>query len=144
MNFRVINLVFFPLNLKIRCNECGKNCYSIQTLRSHMKQHSGSMERFICDICKKVFLQKRALLQHMKDHNDGKFPNHYYKFITEHFDLSCDLCEKLFSAFYDARDHYKECHNNDHGYIKCCKMKFRKWCFVTDHIDFHMKPDIFK
>lgn len=42
----------------------------------------------------------------------------YLKFMIEHFDMKCDLCEAVFSGFWDAREHYREIHNKNKGYIK--------------------------
>lgn len=39
--------------------------------------------------------------------------------------------------------HYKKCHQSK-GYIKCCRLKFRKECEIEDHIKLHCRPDMFQ
>lgn len=106
-----------------------------------MKLHS---EIFICDICTKTFASKRCLREHMKIHGQAKLPELYGQFIKDNFDMSCDQCDTVFTSFYDARCHYKEFHNVNKGYIKCCKIKLRKLCAVTNHIESHLNPAKFE
>lgn len=68
------------------------------------------------------------------------------KFISENFDMKCDMdeCEVVFASFYDARKHYKDKHNYDYGYIKCCNTKFNQHWMVIDHVRVHLNPEYFK
>lgn len=68
------------------------------------------------------------------------------RFILENFDLKCDNdgCDAQFDSYYMARKHYKDAHNYDQGYIKCCGTKFRQFWMVTDHVKAHLNPSYFK
>lgn len=106
-----------------------------------MKLHTNI---YICDNCTKSFTSKNCLRAHLKKHAPDKLPDSYDKFIADNFDMSCDQCDTVFTSFYDARCHYKEFHNVNKGYIKCCKIKLRKLCAVTNHIESHLNPAKFE
>lgn len=65
-------------------------------------------------------------------------------FINENFNLKCDHCDTIFSGFYDARRHYKDAHNDDNGYLRCCNLKLNQMILVRDHIRSHLNPESFK
>lgn len=85
---------------------------------------------------------------HMKCHENKneEMDEQCKRFILENFDLKCDYegCEAKFDSFYMARKHYKQSHNYDQGYIKCCGTKFRQFWMVTDHVKAHFNPEYFK
>ncbi|XP_055317606.1 transcription factor grauzone-like [Sitodiplosis mosellana] len=99
-----------------------------------------------CKICSKSFNSRQSLLLHRKVHveNDEEEDVDYINFMVEHFDMKCDFCETVFRGYYEAREHYKEVHNEDKGYIKCCNTKLRERCSVRDHIKSHLEPEVFK
>lgn len=106
------------------------------------------MKQVPCDICKKLFASKESVAyeRHMRRHeetNENEDGQHD-KFITENFDMKCDLCDTVFTAFHDARRHYKEFHNDDKGYLKCCNIKLRELWIVRDHVKSHLNPESFK
>lgn len=84
--------------------------------------------------------------RHLKRHyeNDEVKDEQYIKFIRESFDMKCDFCDNIFSGLCDARRHYKDAHNEDNGYIKCCDIKLNKLPLVEDHIRSHLDPEFFK
>lgn len=92
-----------------------------------------------------MFTRKNSLKSHLKRHLKWK-DSPYDKFIKENFDLKCDhdLCSQTFTTLHDARRHYKEQHNENNGYIKCCNTKLRELSLIRDHIKSHLKPDSFK
>lgn len=112
-----------------------------------MKQHTElGKECFICDVCKKTFTSKVGLKRHLQWHNDvnNSENDQYKRFIAENFDMKCDQCTAIFISFHDARQHYRELHDDKKGYLKCCNMKLRELWIVTDHINSHLNPANFK
>lgn len=99
-----------------------------------------------CDICNEMFHSQRKLAFHKKSHEEDPYDKELYdQFIAENFDMKCDQCEeKKFITFDDARRHYKECHNEDKGWIKCCGKKLRSLLLIRDHIKKHLNPEQFK
>lgn len=68
----------------------------------------------------------------------------HVKFIAENFDMKCDFCDTVFTAFYDAKHHYKQFHGEDKGYLKCCNVKLTHLWMMRDHIQSHLNPESFK
>lgn len=108
-----------------RCNECGKVFKGPHGLSGHIKQQHQTekvkRERFICDICKRTFITKMALIRHIELHIksiESKAEDQYEKFMIENFDMSCDRCSTVFISLYDAQRHYKQLHSYDYGYLK--------------------------
>lgn len=66
------------------------------------------------------------------------------KFMAENFDMKCDFCDAVFNAFVEARVHYREYHNDERGYLKCCTSKLRSLATIKDHIESHLNPELFK
>lgn len=92
-----------------------------------------------CDVCKKSFSKLKNLQLHKKVHkNDPPDREMYDQFIADNFDMSCDQCDAKFTAFHDARQHYKDKHDEDNGYLKCCGKKLRKLWIIRDHINTHL------
>lgn len=75
----------------------------------------GAKKRNIkCDICAKTFREPKQFEKHKRLHeNDSSLAvsEMYYKYMAEHFDMTCDRCDAKFTAFLDAREHYKDVHN---------------------------------
>lgn len=99
-----------------------------------------------CDICNEMFHSQRKLAFHKKSHEKDPYDKELYEqFIAENFDMKCDQCEEeKFITFDDARRHYRECHNEDKGWIKCCGKKLRSLLLIRDHIKKHLNPEQFK
>lgn len=107
-------------------------------------------ELFICHICQKSFSSKILLKKHVESHtkntnnSSDNIPEHYKKFITENFDMTCDHCGLVLTSLRNARFHYRESHDEDMGYIKCCKIKLNKQYAVLNHINHHFSLSLFK
>ncbi|XP_031627535.1 zinc finger protein 883-like isoform X2 [Contarinia nasturtii] len=132
---------------KYKCSQCGKVILSETQFAKHMRNHTMPNEKTIsCSICKKLFTSEVGLKHHMKGHTERNEAedSQMVKFIAENFDMKCDHCETVFNGFYDARRHYKELHNDDKGYIKCCNIKLRELCRVREHVLSHLDPDCLK
>lgn len=135
-----------------RCTECDKICNNSYQLQKHKDMHTKKQvekeKKFACNTCGEAFTAKYKLdlhikdLQHMKKNETDD--TEYEKFILENFDMKCDLCDTIFTTFHEARRHYKEQHNEDKGYIKCCETKFRENSAVKSHVKSHLMPDLYK
>lgn len=64
--------------------------------------------------------------------------------FTQHFDTTCDICSDDLKSLKRAIAHYKHEHNIEEGYIKCCGLKLKRDKLVSDHIRWHINPEIFK
>lgn len=124
--------------------ECHRIFSSKLGLNKHIKGHQEiavkTKEKLIqCNICKKAFAKQQNLLAHKRVHkNDPPDSEMYYQFIADNFDMTCDQCDAKFTAFHDARQHYKDKHKEENGWIKCCGKKLRKLWMVRDHINTHL------
>lgn len=129
--------------------ECDRIFSTTFELDRHVQRHKqigGYKARSIpCDICKKLFASQDGLQRHKKLHTKDLTENKVHnQFIADNFDLSCDLCANTFTTFYEARQHYKECHNEEKGYVKCCRTKLRSAADIREHIKTHLNPETFK
>lgn len=98
-----------------------------------------------CDICNVKLKSQRQLVFHKRRHEkDSSDKAVYDQFITENFDMTCDHCDVKFITFQNARQHYKDKHNENDGYLKCCGKKLRQLWMVQDHINTHLNPETFK
>lgn len=113
-------------------------------------QESQSTESFICHICQKCFSSKILLKKHVESHtkdtnnSTDNIREHYKKFIAENFDMTCDHCGLVLTSLRNARFHYRESHDEDMGYIKCCNIKLNKQYAVLNHINSHLSLLQFK
>lgn len=57
------------------------------------------------------------------------------------FDMSCDLCPRVFETFDEAQSHYSDIHDTPNGYIKCCGSKLAHQCKVEKHLKRHLEPE---
>ncbi|XP_031622031.1 zinc finger protein 888-like [Contarinia nasturtii] len=64
--------------------------------------------------------------------------------FDENFDTTCDICSIELKSLRRAITHYKNEHQIDDGYIKCCGLKLKRDKLVADHIKWHEYPEMFK
>lgn len=64
--------------------------------------------------------------------------------FTANFDTTCDFCHLDLKTLGKAIEHYRDVHDFDEGYVKCCGLKIKRKALVLDHIRWHIKPEIFK
>ncbi|CAF4913326.1 unnamed protein product [Pieris macdunnoughi] len=120
-------------SMLIPCKGCDKVFYSGKSYRAHVVIHDGL--NYPCPICGKLFLWKRNLARHTRNHREKESG-------TMH---QCRDCGKTFSS--------RDCYNNhmklskkhvhesalSHACQYCNKRFAAKWCMV-DHIDWeHLK-----
>lgn len=63
--------------------------------------------------------------------------------VLKRFNTACEICSKELGTLKNAIQHYKKFHEIV-GYLKCCRLRFKKEADVEDHIKYHINPDIFK
>lgn len=122
-----------------RCThtECVKVFSGQRELDRHMTLHTRNSNRkektIPCSVCKKLFASNVSLMRHMRRHeeNNETENDQHEKFIAENFDMKCDFCDVKFVALHDARNHYRENHGEEKGYLKCCSVKLRElWVII--------------
>lgn len=101
---------------------------------------------FRCMECERMYTTTFELERHKKRHaNKSTEDEVYEQFMADNFDMSCDLCENVsFTSIHAAKRHYKECHNGEKGYVKCCSKKLKAPGEIREHIKKHLNPDTFK
>ncbi|XP_055536238.1 transcription factor grauzone-like [Wyeomyia smithii] len=57
----------------------------------------------------------------------------FYKFV-------CEICDETVSDFTQLRHHFRKSHNLS-GYVRCCKRKYFKRCYLLEHIEKHINPE---
>lgn len=129
-----------------RCMECNRRLSGHRELNSHLKTHEKSSIRYECDICKKKFTKSDSLRSHKKQHEKNPENEIHQKFMADHFDMTCDLCDAKFTAFFEARHHYEDVHGckKHYGYLKCCGQKMSTPGQVSDHINIHLRSTTFQ
>ncbi|XP_067641382.1 transcription factor grauzone-like [Eurosta solidaginis] len=67
-------------------------------------------------------------------------------FIRQHFKatLPCALCDHESADFTELRIHYRNVHNNDKGYVLCCKHKYTQRFHFVEHLEVHLNPQKFQ
>ncbi|CAM1326916.1 Uncharacterised protein at_DN2334 [Pycnogonum litorale] len=106
-----------------RCEACNKSYPIAQTLREHMKLHTGERP-FVCEMCGKTFAQLGNLKNHVFTHT-GKKP-----FI-------CDSCGKGFVSTKDLKIHIR-LHTGEKPFTcEICGMGFRDASTLVRHKGVH-------
>lgn len=133
-----------------RCKECDRGYPCQRELDTHMKKHTEKLspkdKDVQCPICRKFYSTANSLKKHIQLHEKQNVTEdeQHVKFIAENFDMKCDFCDTVFTAFYDAKHHYKQFHGEDKGYLKCCNVKLTHLWMMRDHIQSHLNPESFK
>jgi hypothetical protein len=65
--------------------------------------------------------------------------------LLQFFKMQCDLCDRKFKSWNDAKNHYREQHEIK-GYLVCycCNEKFNILFRILDHIAYCINPEAFK
>ena len=114
-----------------KCEKCGKKCESENKLKMHMKYmckirmldhyQKGS---FICRFCKKSFLSKWMLTDHIDAVHHKKKP------------FSCNLCDKTFARKTHLKGHIKSVHDKVKPFsCTLCDTSFAQNGALTKHIN---------
>ncbi|XP_075167564.1 zinc finger Y-chromosomal protein 1-like isoform X2 [Haematobia irritans] len=65
------------------------------------------------------------------------------QFLSENFDIVCDICQTATSNFRGLRRHFVQEHGQP-GYAICCNTKFFSVTTLSDHVRLHIDPEYFK
>lgn len=57
--------------------------------------------------------------------------------------LDCDVCFESFQTFDTLLLHYKDEHNNEKGYVRCCNKQIKRRYVLLDHVRLHIDPTQF-
>ncbi|KAJ8931780.1 hypothetical protein NQ314_015312 [Rhamnusium bicolor] len=109
------------------CMYCNKFLTRKSDLQRHLCTHTG-IKAFNCDVCRKKFSQKSALVRHSFLH-------------TEKF--KCDDCGKPFTRDSQLQNHIKKQHDikNKSGMNSTCLYKFKSKSCIEDHLKLMNKSD---
>ncbi|XP_030381761.1 transcription factor grauzone [Scaptodrosophila lebanonensis] len=64
--------------------------------------------------------------------------------IRKYIVMGCELCIFLAEDFEGIREHFKEKHEGERPYIKCCGRKLNKRCLIVEHARRHENPEYIK
>ncbi|XP_075168200.1 transcription factor grauzone-like isoform X2 [Haematobia irritans] len=65
------------------------------------------------------------------------------QFLSENFDIVCDICQAAMPNFRGLRRHFVQEHGQP-GYAICCDTKFFSVTTLSDHVRLHSDPEYFK
>ena len=99
---------------KQHCNHCNQLFISTETLRCHLKLHSGKRD-FVCQVCAKSFTRPRSLQDHMISHSNEKLQQ-------------CHICLKAFKFAHTLKRHILVRHVGKEKRYSCilCSKKFHE------------------
>ncbi|XP_034482095.1 zinc finger protein 436-like [Drosophila innubila] len=141
-----------------KCPECPKSFSRIDTLKGHIRTHTG-MRPYECPYCPKVFAQSHHARDHIQVHNEkrphkcphcpkafGQKSNlkaHIYVHAGEG-PYKCNQCTKSFCRNYDLKAHLRV-HTGDRPY-KCtpCPKGFNRRRDLERHVRIHTGENPFK
>ncbi|KAG4068578.1 hypothetical protein HA402_004919 [Bradysia odoriphaga] len=67
--------------------------------------------------------------------------------MADYFRMNCDLCSVALESMADIQQHFKNIHNINRGYLRCCdcsNRKFRMRKQIVDHVTWHCDPTAFQ
>ncbi|XP_017472166.1 PREDICTED: zinc finger protein 431-like [Rhagoletis zephyria] len=67
-------------------------------------------------------------------------------FIAQHFkeQLPCELCGHLSADFTELHIHFRDVHQNNKGYVVCCRHKYSQRFHFVEHLQVHLNPQKFQ
>lgn len=63
--------------------------------------------------------------------------------LSQNYDSQCDICKEDLNTLSLERikEHHKQKHSIEDGYIKCCDLKLRTNVKIHNHIQYHLHPN---
>ncbi|XP_058120029.1 zinc finger protein 675-like [Anopheles coustani] len=112
-------------HVRVSCSICGKELSSSLSLRSHMKNIHGHLEKHICETCGKEFRTRQAFDRHVKLHMGTV--------VVER--AQCTMCSKWFNSKRALKEHVKHVHDEAGKPFKCdlCGQEFMHSRSLSDH-----------
>ncbi|XP_028286586.1 zinc finger protein 19-like [Parambassis ranga] len=110
------------------CSECSKQFFYKQSLKRHLKHHSGESSRslvnFVCDVCGKIFTYHHNLKTHMRLHTGEK------PFI-------CNICGKKVRLQTNLKAHMSV-HSGEKPFgCDLCGKRFKRKTYLATHMAIH-------
>ncbi|XP_052772828.1 GDNF-inducible zinc finger protein 1-like [Mya arenaria] len=111
------------LEIKIKCETCGRNFMGTHDLKQHMEIHS--LKQHVCHICGAMFKNHLSSYSHMKRHEGEKLG-------LKH---TCPICNKTFTCQYYLKSHISVTHNNEQYHIcDICGSTLKSKASLKTHI----------
>ncbi|XP_053685533.1 transcription factor grauzone-like [Sabethes cyaneus] len=76
--------------------------------------------------------KKNAVKSKEEQKREDELLHDFYKFV-------CEICDASVPDFPSLRRHFRKNHNLS-GYLRCCKKKLFKRCYLLEHIEKHTNP----
>ena len=134
-----------------KCKFCKRTFRNVDQLESHMVNHPGK-RLYDCSHCSfacnfKAKMQFHEVQKHKFENialcveNNDQFSDEQ---VAAQMNMDCDLCpDTQFKKHQQLMEHFHNVHK-EIGYIKCCNYKFYCKTTMTDHVEYHLKPDKFQ
>lgn len=116
---------------KLRCNLCEKVFLIKRQLNYHRRNHHVDEKSLTCQTCSKVFTSKYSLRYHMKTHENRETAN-------------CDLCGNSFASKERVCSHFRKMHPKGEFNCTLCTQKFSTIGNLFQHRQRHVKKGILK
>lgn len=141
-----------------QCPQCPSMLASKSSLTKHITMMHGEGERYVCDICARVFRYKQGLDKHVKNHlgtrveekvqcnicsswfTDQNCLNKHIRRIhvqTDLASLACDMCGHVARNQNALYCHKRRMHTEEKFECEMCGKKFRRVNHMREHVAIH-------
>ncbi|XP_071486943.1 uncharacterized protein [Diadema antillarum] len=106
---------------KYACEVCGKRFRTRGSMEAHLNRVHTKDKLFPCDICDKVYYDKKTLMSHMEYHSDRKY--------------ECDICHQKFHHNWLVNLHKRNVHTEKSHLCEICGKSFKSKGTLSQHCD---------